>query len=108
MAWLPSLQSCSGTVLWTVCDTIVDAVFNAVMIVLPPAFRSNSLRMLLRPDIMFSFGRMLGRVSVTGLSGSDEAGFSAAVAFAPQLYSPHSIGLSGNQRSLGWRRRLDA
>ena len=88
MAWLPSLRSCFGTVLWTVFDTIVDAVFNAGMIVLPPAFRSNSLRMLLRPDIMLSFGRMFGRVSVTGLTGSDEAGFSAAVDFAPQLHAP--------------------
>jgi hypothetical protein len=57
-------------------QTIVDAVFHAVMIVLPLAFRSNSLHMLLRPDIMLSFGRMLGRVSVPGLTGSDEAGFS--------------------------------
>jgi hypothetical protein len=49
VAWLPSLRSYFGMVLWTVFDTIVDAVFNAGMIVLPPAFRSNSLRMLLRP-----------------------------------------------------------
>ena len=81
MAWLPSLRSYFGTVLWTVFDTIVDAVFNAGMIVLPPAFRSNSLRMLLRPDIMFSFGRMLGGVSVACLISSDEVRFSAAVDF---------------------------
>ena len=50
VAWLPSLQSCFGTVLWTVFDTIVDAVFDAGMIVLPSAFRINSLVPLLRPD----------------------------------------------------------
>jgi hypothetical protein len=88
VAGLHSLRTCFGTVLWTVCDTIVDVVFNAGMIVLPPAFRSNSLHMLLRPDIMLSFGRMLGRVSVPGLTGSDEAGFSAAVAFAPPPHAP--------------------
>jgi hypothetical protein len=50
VVWLPSLRSCFGAVLWTVFDTIFDAVFDAGMIVLPTAFRINSLVPLLRPD----------------------------------------------------------
>ena len=50
VAWLPSFRSCFGTVLWTVFDTIVDAVFDAGMIVLTSAFRSNALVPLLRPN----------------------------------------------------------
>jgi hypothetical protein len=54
------------------------------MIVLPSTFRINSLVPLLRPDFC-ALRRMLGRVSVTALTGSDEAGFSAAVDCNSQL-----------------------
>jgi hypothetical protein len=67
-----------------VFKSVVDAVLNAGMIVLPCAFRINSLEPSSAPTFA-PFRRMLGGVPVARLTGSDEVRFSAAVDCNSQL-----------------------